>query len=206
VSYRFVVSFGTLQAAEAVAEAVRRGKRNWWQRRLASFGRDLFSMVVGALAIALLAWLAWQLALLIERSLNATARLGNGGFVPIVTFVIFLVFFIGLRIGSPRLLRGFLQRSYRDFYADNEFLLEGRKSHLWYEERFAAAIRRWSVFEQLVEFDQGMWLFLRRHKTFAGQRGILISKESLAGSCSWDELKAYLRQRMDERANEEAGP
>ena len=49
-----------------------------------------------------------------------------------------------------------------------------------------------------------MWLFLRRGTTFAGLRGILISKESLPGSCSWSELKVYLRQRIDEGESHEA--
>jgi hypothetical protein len=91
-----------------------------------------------------------------------------------------------------------LQGLYREFYSDNEFLLEGRKSHLWFEERSAGAIREWSTFESLVEFDEGMWLFLRRSTTFAGLRGILISMESLPGSCAWSELTVYLRQRIGE--------
>jgi hypothetical protein len=93
-----------------------------------------------------------------------------------------------------------LQQLYREFYSGNEFLLEGRKSHLWFEERSAGAIRQWSTFESLVEFDEGMWLFLRRSTTFAGLRGILISTESLPGSFAWSELKAYLSQRIGEGA------
>ena len=48
----------------------------------------------------------------------------------------------------------------------------------------------------LVEFDEGLWLFLRRRTTFAGLRGILITTESLPGSCAWTELNVYLRQRI----------
>lgn len=83
--------------------------------------------------------------------------------------------------------------------------MEGWKSHLWFDERSAGVIRRWSTFQQVVEFDEGMWLFLRRSTTFAGLRGILISKESLPGSCAWPELRMYLRQRIDEGAEHEAG-
>ena len=58
--------------------------------------------------------------------------------------------------------------------------------------------------KSLVEFDEGMWLLLRRSTTFAGLRGILISKDSLPGSCAWSELKVYLSQRIEEGAEDEA--
>jgi len=116
----------------------------------------------------------------------------------------FLVIFLGLAAGFRSVMRRlakFASRSlYREFYADVEFLVEGRKSHLWFDERSAGAIRRWSTFEQVVEFEEGMWLFLRRRTTYAGQRGILISKESLPGSCSWSDLQMYVRQRIEEGA------
>jgi hypothetical protein len=96
------------------------------------------------------------------------------------------------------------QRFYREFYSDNEFLLEGRKSHLWFDEQSAGPIRRWATFEQLIEFEEGTWLFLRRRTTFAGLRGILTSKNSLPNSCAWSELQMYLCQRIGEAASCEA--
>jgi hypothetical protein len=124
--------------------------------------------------------------------------------VTLLRIIAFLVTLLGLtaglRILVQRLSKLSFQRLYCEFYSDNEFLLEGRKSHLWFEERCAGAIREWSTFESVVEFDEGMWLFLRRRTTFAGLRGILISTESLPGSCTWSELKLYLRQRIGEGA------
>jgi len=156
------------------------------------------------LVIALLGWLSLQLALVVDRASDATHRLSSGALLPIVTFLVtFLGLFAGFRIAVRHLVRLSFQRFYREFYFDNEFLVEGRKSHLWFDEQSAGAIRRWSTFEQLVEFEEGMWLFLRRRTTFAGHRGILISKESLPGSCSWSELKVYLRQRIEEGAKYE---
>jgi hypothetical protein len=122
-----------------------------------------------------------------------------------VTFLIaFLGLVVGFRIAMRRLAKLSFDRLYREFYSDNEFLLEGRRSHLWFDEQSAGAIRRWSSFERLVEFEEGMWLLLRRRRTFAGLRGILISKDSLPNSCSWSELQMYLRQRIEEAAREEA--
>jgi hypothetical protein len=139
-------------------------------------------------------WLSLQAALLFD--------------VPLLRIVAFLVTFFGLnagfRIFFQRLSRLSFERLYREFYCDNEFLLEGRKSHLWFEERSAGAIRQWSTFESLVEFDEGLWLFLRRSTTFAGLRGILITTESLPGSCAWSELNVYLRQRIGDDAKHEA--
>ena len=115
----------------------------------------------------LVAWLSFQ-----------TARLFD---VTLLRIIAFLVAFVGLTAGlgilGRRLSKLPLQQLYREFYSGNEFLLEGRKSHLWFEERSAGAIRQWSTFESLVEFDEGMWLFLRRRRTFANLRGILISKD-----------------------------
>ena len=94
------------------------------------------------------------------------------------------------------------QRFYREFYSDNEFLLEGPKSHLWFDEQSDGAIRRLATFEQLVEFEEGMCLFLRRRTIFAGLRGILISKNSPPGSCAWSELQMYLSQRIEAEGRE----
>jgi hypothetical protein len=167
--------------------------------------RDILRLIVGALVVALLVWLSLQPALLVDRTLDATQRLGSGAALPVITFlVIFASLLVGFRIAVRRMVKSPLHRLYREFYADNEFLLEGRKSHLWFDEQSAGAIRRWSTFAQLVEFEEGMWLFLRRRTTFAGQRGILITKDSLPGSCTWDELKEYVRQRIEEGAKDEA--
>jgi hypothetical protein len=201
LSYRFVVSLGTLQAADAVARAVLWRKTSWWQRALAFFMRDILRLIIGASVLALIGWLALQPALIVDRTLDAAQRLGSGALLPIATFVVtFVVLFAGFRIATRRLAGSAVQHRYREFYLDNEFLLEGRKSHLWFDEQSAGAIRRWSTFGQRVDFDEGMWLFLRRRMTFAGQRGILISKESLPGSCTWSELQAYVSQRIDEGA------
>jgi hypothetical protein len=149
-------------------------------------------------------------ALSVHHALFALQRADSGPVLLIVTFLAssltFLVSFFGLwagfRIAVRRLDRSSFERTYGEFYSGNEFLLEGRKSHLWLDERSAGAIRRWSTLEQLVEFDEGMWLILQRRTAFAG-RGILISKESLPGSCIWSELKEYLGQRI-EGAKQEA--
>src|SRR5262252_802386 len=199
VSYRFVVSPATLQAANFVARAVLHKKKSWWKRAIAFFMRDILRFIVGALIIALSGWLSLQPALVVDRALDATQRVGSGALLPVVTFLVtFLGLLAGFRIAVRRLVSLSFQRFYSEFYSDNEFLLEGRKSHLWFDEQSAGAIRRWSTFEQLVEFEEGMWLFLRRRTTFAGLRGILISKDSLPNSCTWSELQTYLSQRIEE--------
>jgi hypothetical protein len=189
VSYRFVVSLDTARAGDSVVRAIPQRKQSWWQRAIAFFMRDLLRLVIGALLVVLLGWLSFHLAVVIDRALDATQRLHSVAFLPIATFLMFLGLLAGFRIAIRRLVKLPFERFYREFYSDNEFLLEGRKSHLWFEEQSVGAIRRWSTFEQLVEFEEGMWLFLRRRTTYAGYRGILISKESLPGSCPWDELK-----------------
>jgi hypothetical protein len=205
VSYRFVISLGTLRAADAVARAFLKKKRSWWQRAVAFFMRDVLRLIVGASLIALFGWISLQPALVVDRVLEPTQRLGSGALLPFLTFLLtFLGISAGSLVATRRLARLSFQRFYREFYSDNEFLLEGRKSHLWFDEQSAGAVRRWSTFQQLVEFEEGMWLFLRRRTTFAGQRGILISKESLPGSCSWSELTEYLRQRIEEAEKWEA--
>src|SRR3954471_18491304 len=83
VSYRFVVSFGTLQAADAVALSAFRKKANWWRRGLAYFLRDILRFSAGALIMALFAWLALQPALVVDRALDATQRFGSGALLPI---------------------------------------------------------------------------------------------------------------------------
>jgi hypothetical protein len=195
VSYRFVISPGTMQAAGTVASAVIKKRKTRLERALAFLMSQVLYYFVMMLWILMVSWLSVQAALLFS---NTPLRI-----------VAFLVTFSGLiagvRIAVRRLSRLSAQRLYREFYFDNEFLLEGRKSHLWFDERSAGAIRRWSTFEQVVEFEEGMWLFLRRGTTFAGLRGILISKESLPNSCSWSELQEYLRQRIEDGAKCEAG-
>ena len=194
VSYRFVVSPGTLRAAEAVASAILTKRRSRWYRALAFLMSLAGYYFVWTLYIVLVSWLSIQAALLFSNTL--------------LRILAFLVTILGLTAGLRLLPRRFFelpfQRRYLEFYSDNEFLLEGRKSHLWFEERSAGAIRRWSTFEQVVEFEEGMWLFLRRGRTFGNLRGILISKESLPNSCSRSELQAYLQQRIDE-AQDAAG-
>src|SRR5262245_43328624 len=186
VSYRFVVSRETLQAGQAVAAAVRRKKGRWWQRALASVTSSVLYYVCMAGYVVLVAWLSFQGA----RLFDATA-------LRIIAFLVaFVALTAGVRTLGRRASKSSFQQLHREFYSGNDFLLEGRPSHLWFEERSAGAIRRWSTFESLVEFDEGMWLFLRRSTTFAGLRGILISKHSLPGSCPWSELTAYLRQRI----------
>jgi hypothetical protein len=201
VSYRFVVSLDTARAGDSVVRTLLQQKQSWWQRAVALFMRDLLRLVMGALLVALLGWFSFHLALVVDHALDATRRLQSVAFLPILTLLMFLSLLAVVHIVARRLARSAFQRFYRDFYFDNEFLLEGRESYLWFEEQSAGAIRRWSTFEQLVEFDEGMWLFLRRRTTYAGYRGILISKESLPGSCPWDELKEYLRQRIEQGAD-----
>jgi hypothetical protein len=205
VSYRFVVSPVTFRAANAVARSSLQKIKSWWQRAIALFVRDVLRLVVGVLVIALCGWLALQLALVVDRAFETTQRIGSGALLPILIFLVtFLGLFTGFRIATRRLARLPFDRVYREFYSDNEFLLEGRKSHLWFDEQSAGAIRRWSTFKSVVEFEGGMWLFLRRRTTFAGLRGILISKDSLSNSCSWSELQMYLSQRIEEAVRDEA--
>jgi hypothetical protein len=99
----------------------------------------------------------------------------------------------------PRLQKKQLWRSYQEVYVDNEFLLEGRRSHLWFDDRCVGAVRHWSTVDRVVEFEDGIWLFLR--KRGLSREAYLISKESLPGSCPWDELKAYLGDRIAEGAS-----
>jgi hypothetical protein len=205
VSYRFVVNLATLRAADAVARAVRRTKKRWWQRGLGFLMQDLVRFVVGGVIMVFFGWIAVQAALVV---MDTTEQFGVRAVLPTV---IFLIVFLGLLAGFRYAVRRWaslsLQRFHREFFADNEFLLEGRPSHLWFDEQSSGALRRWSTFEQPVEFQGGMWLFLRRRTTFAGLRGILISRDSLPNSCTWSELQTYLRRRIEEGAKHHAyGP
>jgi len=202
ISYRFVVGLGTLRAADSAGRTAFQKKSSWWQRVIAEITR----FIVGALLIALFGWLSFQIGDVVYRALDATQYFGGGAFVPIITFLVFVVAYLGLFTGlrtamrrlRQRLVTLRLQRIYRELYLDNEFLLEGRKSHLWLDERSGGAILRWSSFEQLVEFEEGILLFLRRRTTYAARLFILISKESRPGSCTWSELREYLVQRFKE--------
>jgi hypothetical protein len=201
VSYRFVVSLRTLRAADAASRAFQRKKMNWWRRAIASFVLTILRLIVGALLMALYAWLSLQPAHIVDGALGATP---HSALLPIIIFMIFFMgFFAGGRIAFRHLAKYPLDRFYGEFYADNEFLLEGRKTHLWFDEQSAGAIRRWATFERILEFDDGMWLFLRRRRTFAGLRGLLISKDSLPDSCEWHELRMYLSQRIEEGSRSE---
>ena len=100
VSYRFVVSLATLRAADAVVRARLQKKPNGrWRRAMAFFMRDMLRMVIGALVLALLAWLALQPALMVHGALDESKRLGSGAVLPVATFlVVFLGLFAGCRI------------------------------------------------------------------------------------------------------------
>jgi hypothetical protein len=198
ISYRFVVSLRTLRAAHAASGAFQRKKMSWWQRPFASFGITILRLIIGSLLVALYAWLSLQPARIVDSALGATP---HSEFLPIMAFLAFFIGFVVVgRIALLRLARLPLKRLHSAFYADNEFLLEGRKSHLWFDEQSAGAIRRWSTIERIIEFEDGMWLFLRRRRTFAGLPGLLISKDSLPNSCAWSELRMYLSERIEEGA------
>jgi hypothetical protein len=69
VSYRFVVSQETLQAAETVVSAVRKKKRRRWKRALGFLTSSvLYYMVMTAFAV-LLAWLSFEAARLFDVTL-----------------------------------------------------------------------------------------------------------------------------------------
>jgi hypothetical protein len=200
VSYRFVVSPATLRRANVALQSFRRRKKSGRRRVLASFALVFLRYLIGYSTMALLGWLSFLSAEMVDRALGAAP---HSEFLPIVTFLaIFSGLFVGFRVAARRLARLPLERLYQEFYDGNEFLLEGRKSHLWFDERSAGAIRRWSTFERILEFEEGMWLLLRRRTTFAGLRGLLISKESLADSCEWAELRMYASERIGSRSGD----
>jgi hypothetical protein len=206
VRYQFTVSIATLRAAHSVARTVIQKKSRWWQRAIAFFVRDMLRFIIGLLMMAVFGWIAVQAAVAVARASDAPQGIGGGMLLPIATFlVVFLGLVAGLHVAVRRWAGLALQRMHREFYAGTEFTVEGRKSHLWFDEQSAGAIRRWSTFNQIVEFEEGLWLFLRQRATFAGQRGILVSKESLPGSCPWSELTTYLRERVEGAANDPAG-
>jgi hypothetical protein len=66
VSYRFVVSLGTLRAADAVVRAVRQKKKSWWQGAIAFLMLGILRFIVGALLVALFGWLSFQLMLVVD--------------------------------------------------------------------------------------------------------------------------------------------
>jgi hypothetical protein len=200
LSYQFVVSFDTLRAAGVAYSATFKKKMRWWARALRYFVVLILKSAFAILIVGLMLWLPYQASVLVDRLSDATQRLGGNAIVSVITFLITLVALsIGLRIVGRRLNKR-PTAHYHEFYAGNEFIVEARKSHLWFAERSAGAIRRWSTFEQVVEFEEGMWLLLRRSTTFAALRGLLIARESLPGSCDWNDLKAYVRQRIEEAA------
>jgi len=42
-----------------------------------------------------------------------------------------------------------------------------------------------------------MWLLLRYGPRASLYDGLIISRDSLPGSCTWDELRAYLKQQIE---------
>src|SRR5215467_13170449 len=166
ISYRFVVSLGTLRSAYSVLEAVRKKKIALWKRALIFTISLILKLIGSVLLVALAAWPAFELARLVDREFSADMP-----FLTAISFlVVFLAIFSASCVGLRRLGKLPSQQLYREYFADNVFLMEARKSHVWFDERSAGAIRRWSTFEQFVEFDEGMWLVLRRRTTFAGLR------------------------------------
>jgi hypothetical protein len=197
LAYRFVVSFDALQAANVAERASPKRKMRRWERA----PRYVFAFILKyALYWGVALGIPYLVAILVDRLFNATERLGGNAIVGVMTF---LATFAAISISGRILIRRTKAQAtayYREFFGGNEFLLEVRKSHLWFAERSAGAIRRWSTFEAVVEFEQGMWLFLRRATTFASRRGLLITRESLPGSCDWKDLSAYVRERIQEAA------
>ena len=194
VSYRFVVSFSTHQAASVAWQTTTRKKR---RGPVTSFLARYVAQPIGALLYALL---CLKLATVVYHAVAAVQPAPIAGLMATVTF-------FGLTVGLalaggllvPRLQKKQLWRSYQEVYVDNEFLLEGRRSHLWFDDRCVGAVRHWSTVDRVVEFEDGIWLFLR--KRGLSREAYLISKESLPGSCPWDELKAYLGDRIAEGAS-----
>jgi hypothetical protein len=192
ISYRFVVSRDTLRAAVAMDEAIRLVATSRWERAIRLF---LQLTIVASVAISIM-WLSSLGYWAAHPMLGAVA-----------TFVVlYLVLLAVLKWTVQPLARFSLDRSYREHYAGNEFCLEGRDDFVWFEDQSAGAIRRWSTFEHVFEFEGGMWLMLRRSTTFAGYRGLLISRESLPGSCDCNDLHAYLRQRIARHADQTDKP
>jgi hypothetical protein len=140
-----------------------------------------------------------RLATFVYDAVAATqSTLIAGLFALAVTFITWLGLLFFGRLAIPWLNRKALRRSHQELYFDSEFVLEGRTSHLWFDDRFVGAIRHWSTVDRIIEFEQGMWLML--HKRGLSREGYLISKESLPGSCAWDEFKAYVDARIAEGA------
>jgi hypothetical protein len=116
VSYRFVVSLHTLRAANAASQAFRRKKKMSWSRRLvASFVLLTLRLIVGSLLLALYAWISFQPARIVDQALGTTSH------SELLSFITFLVFFIGLLVGGRiallRLARLPIERLHGEFSA-----------------------------------------------------------------------------------------
>lgn len=197
VSYRFVVSLGTFQAASAAWQASKAKKRH--RPVVAFFARHVGRLLFGMLLL----FFCFMVAVAVFHVVAAFQPRHIAGIVATITVVATIVgLVIATRILIPRWQKRQLWRSHQELCFENETLLEGRKSHLWYDDQYSAAVRPWSAFDRIVEFDEGMWLVLRQRTKFGPLRGsYVISKESLPGSCSWDEFKAYVEARLTERAS-----
>jgi hypothetical protein len=113
----------------------------------------------------------------------------------------FLIAYLGVLItivaGGRLSAKLRFKRLHREQFSGTEFLLQGRKSCTWFEHQHIGAIRRWSKYRQVVEFDGGMWQLLRYGPRASLYDGLIISRDSLPGSCTWDELRAYLKQQIE---------
>lgn len=201
VVYRFVVSRDTLEAGDAAfRETLQKGGS--WRRRLRSevFG-SLGRLFVDVPLALLIAYGVLQLAILVYRAVDVTQRPATAVLLAVATFLatygaIMRGFVVAIRYIGRRSRR----RHYLEYYADNTFAAEGRRSHLWVEEQGAGGIFCWSTFDSLVEFEGGLWLRIRpRIRGFVSRRAILFGTESLPGSCSWDEFRAYAGARIGEQ-------
>jgi len=195
LTYRYVVSFERFQAAHAAARN-RFNRAGRWQRAIAFFGRDVLRLIVGAAVVAILAWVSLQGALVASRLLGSAGAAEVSPLIPVGTFVsIFLLLFIAFRLAVPRLVTLMAYRTYCEYFRGTEFTVEAANSLLSFGDRSATVIRRWSAIEEAREFEGGLWLFVKRPTARAKQVGILISAESLPGSCSWERLRAYVQGR-----------
>jgi hypothetical protein len=208
VSYGFVVDSRTAQASLRVLSAVAKRRRTFSERVLFGLLSWTSIVILGVLGLGASLWLSIQSAQFVDRQFGPDAHFSNNNFLPMVTFlVVFVVTYSLILIGLRRLAKLSARGQYQYLYEDNVFLLEGRKSHLWLDERSAGAIRRWSAFDELVEFNEGIWLILRRRAKFVPVWAVLIGKDSLPGSCKWSELRDYLWQRIEEHGiDSDGGP
>jgi hypothetical protein len=202
MSYRFVVSFATDLAARAAWHAATAKKAGW--RRAAAF--RLRRAVRLAWGVALMFFL-FGLGAWIYDGLMSIQAPAIAGSVAVAVCLAGIIGFPALviRRALARALARMRREFHAEFFADNVFLVEGRKSCLWYDERTVGAVRRWSTFARVVEFDDGLWLIVRRGRMFAGLSGFLISKEGLPGSCNWEEFKGYVNERIAEASKDPTG-